>query len=182
MIEIQQTDNLQPQQEARIRFLVESCADDFCPSLRCRTGSSQQNFSRGNGTDSVEEYLREMLGQKFLLAVEQGQILSFLTYKTGYSCPDLAGYAPCDYATTMITDPARRGEGIGALLYTALENRPDRSRFIGTRTWSTNTAQMHIFPKRGWKAVCVKKNDRGEGIDTVYFVHEKEERPLPLQP
>ena len=77
---------------------------------------------------------------------------------------------------------ARRGEGIGALLYTALENRPDRSRFIGTRTWSTNAAQMHIFPKRGWKAVCVKKNDRGEGIDTVYFVHEKEERPLPLQP
>ena len=64
----------------------------------------------------------------------------------------------------------------------ALENRPDRSRFIGTRTWSTNAAQMHIFPKRGWKAVCVKKNDRGEGIDTVYFVHEKEERPLPLQP
>ena len=45
-----------------------------------------------------------------------------------------------------------------------------RTAYVTTRTWSTNASQMHSFRKRGY-AICERiADDRGKGIDTVYFV------------
>ena len=40
---------------------------------------------------------------------------------------------------------------------------------IFTRTWSTNEAHIKILMKFDFEIMSVLKNDRGEGIDTVYF-------------
>lgn len=45
---------------------------------------------------------------------------------------------------------------------------------ITLRTWSTNGAQEHILDKLGYSLVRRLKDDRGEGIDTVYFVKKEE--------
>ena len=49
---------------------------------------------------------------------------------------------------------------------------------ITLRTWSTNGAQEHILDKLGYSLVRRLKDDRGEGIDTVYFVKKEEKRQI----
>ena len=44
---------------------------------------------------------------------------------------------------------------------------PDRSIF--TRTWSTNAAHIKILDKFNFEIIKCIENDRGDGIDTVYF-------------
>lgn len=180
MIEIRQAESLTQQEEAQVRALMEACADEFVPSLRTRSGPEQADFSGDEG-DSLDDYLHDMLQQSFLLAEEDGHVVAFLSYVTNFKCDGLGDYCPCDYASTLITAPDHRGQGLANRLYEALENRPERSKFIGSRTWSTNQAQMHIFPKRGWKIISVVENGRGPGIDTVYFLHEKPEEVKPVK-
>ena len=43
------------------------------------------------------------------------------------------------------------------------------------RTWSTNAAQMHLMGKLGYVERARLVDDRGEGVDTVYYVHEPNE-------
>ena len=40
---------------------------------------------------------------------------------------------------------------------------------ITTRTWSQNDAQIHTLLKRGYKLLKTLANDRGAGVDTLYF-------------
>ena len=40
---------------------------------------------------------------------------------------------------------------------------------IFTRTWSTNMAHIKILSKFDFEKMSVIENDRGEGIDKVYF-------------
>lgn len=55
-----------------------------------------------------------------------------------------------------------------AYLFSAYKNAN-----IFTRTWSTNFAHIKILQAFGFETVKVLKNDRGSGIDTVYFKKEK---------
>ena len=180
MIEIRQAESLTQQEEAQVRALMEACADEFVPSLRTRSGPEQADFSGDEG-GSLDDYLHDMLQQSFLLAEEDGHVVAFLSYVTNFKCDGLGDYCPCDYASTLITAPDHRGQGLANRLYEALENRPERSKFIGSRTWSTTQAQMHIFPTGGWKIISVVENGRGPGIDTVYFLHEKPEEVKPVK-
>lgn len=47
---------------------------------------------------------------------------------------------------------------------------PVRCKRITTRTWSGNDAQIHTLKKRGYVLFKSLANDRGAGIDTLYFV------------
>jgi RimJ/RimL family protein N-acetyltransferase len=42
-----------------------------------------------------------------------------------------------------------------------------------TRTWSTNAAHIAILGKFGFSQIARIENDRGEGIDTVYFAKKR---------
>ena len=63
-------------------------------------------------------------------------------------------------------------------IYFALPEKDIAAKFPGSRitlrTWSTNGAQEHILDKLGYGLVRRLKDDRGEGIDTVYFVKKEE--------
>ena len=45
---------------------------------------------------------------------------------------------------------------------------------VSTRTWSLNHAQLHELAKRGYRQLALLKDDRGPGVDTVYFGIEVE--------
>ena len=70
-----------------------------------------------------------------------------------------------------------RGQGISEVMYAEAE-KDIAAKFPGSRitlrTWSTNGAQEHILDKLGYSLVRRLKDDRGEGIDTVYFVKKEE--------
>jgi ribosomal protein S18 acetylase RimI-like enzyme len=54
-------------------------------------------------------------------------------------------------------------------MYDHLFNEKYADRNIFTRTWSTNTAHISILKKYNFREIHRIENDRGEGIDTVYF-------------
>ncbi len=58
------------------------------------------------------------------------------------------------------------------MLYDLIENEVPKTlscNRISTRTWSTNKAQIHSLKKRGYKEQRVLVDDRGPGIDTIYY-------------
>ena len=100
-------------------------------------------------------------------------MVAFLTFKPRYTCPALSRYGENLYMTTACVLPPYRGQGIVNRMYTLVEEELPlslRTAYVTTRTWSTNASQMHSFLKRGY-AICERiADERGKGIDTVYFV------------
>ena len=90
---------------------------------------------------------------------------------------NLEAYPDSCYLTTLCVWPDYRGQGISEVMYAEAE-KDIAAKFPGSRitlrTWSTNGAQEHILDKLGYSLVRRLKDDRGEGIDTVYFVKKEE--------
>jgi len=47
---------------------------------------------------------------------------------------------------------------------------------VVTGTWSTNKAHISLLRKAGFQTLITKMDDRGIGIDAVYFIREPDER------
>jgi len=80
---------------------------------------------------------------------------------------------PNIYLSTLILSTESRGKGVTKKLYAHLFNElyPDKSIF--TRTWSTNLAHIKILDYFSFEEIARLENDRGNGIDTVYFAKRK---------
>ena len=103
---------------------------------------------------------------------------TILFYRLGdFYCENLEAYPDSCYLTTLCVWPDYRGQGISEVMYAEAE-KDIAAKFPGSRitlrTWSTNGAQEHILDKLGYSLVRRLKDDRGEGIDTVYFVKKEE--------
>lgn len=113
-----------------------------------------------------------MATQAFLLALDdREELVSFLSYIPSYQLPADTLSESTAYVSTICTSPEARGKGIAKALYLELE-RVVTDRPISLRTWSTNSAQVHLLQQLGYHEVLRLKDDRGEGIDTVYYVKE----------
>ena len=58
--------------------------------------------------------------------------------------------------------------GVAKALYQRMEELA-RPGIVSLRTWSTNHAQIAVLKRRGYDCVRRIADDRGEGIDTIYF-------------
>lgn len=178
------------------------CDKDFVPPLSYRNDTKQKNFSNiqwenipenaiqkdgqpkendssGKVTEKTEEskpteYFNNMIQQYFILALdENGDVAGFLSFKVDYAALD--EIKKSIYMSTACIRKKDRGKRISGEFYEYVEYKlPEEYRrdAILTRTWSTNEKQMHIFTKRGYKPVKVLPNDRGAGIDTIYFLKQ----------
>lgn len=151
--------------------------NDFIPPLSKRSSTTQMNLkenSTSGGNGSIRSYLDEMMEQKILLCIEDGELLGFVSFKENYTC-DVIGNEnlPNIYLSTLILDEKARGKGLTKKMYAHLfeEIYPDRSIF--TRTWSTNVAHIKILGGFDFEIIKRIDNDRGEGIDTVYFAKKR---------
>lgn len=165
---------LEPEEKRIIRNILEECDKDFWPPLSSRSGTSQQLLLGETVEENgVELYCREVLEQSAILAKLGEEIVGFLSYRPSYRCSALEEYGEVAYMTTLCLRHSQRGKGYSPGFYHAAEKRiwerfPHRR--IAFRTWSTNLTQLHLAEKLGYQAVAVLKNDRGEGIDTVYYI------------
>ena len=75
---------------------------------------------------------------------------------------------PNIYISTLLVSPEGRGKGLTSKMYEILFAEYENAN-IFTRTWSTNEAHIKILSKFGFEAMLILKNDRGNGIDTIYF-------------
>lgn len=153
-------------------LLVEADAE-FVPPLSSRTQTTQTALSGGEKAAAPRQYYLGLLQQAFLLTEENGRVVGFLSYKPNYRLRANGMDLPCNYISTIIVSKAFRNRGLTGNMYRKLfelsENTP-----IATRTWSTNAAHIALLGKLRFRELLRIPDDRGKGIDTVYFVRQPE--------
>lgn len=166
----------QPWQTEGVWRLLQSADREFVPHLSQRESTYQGDLSEGK--DSVSSvpaaYFEELKTQPFLLAVQNGQVAGFLSFRCGYVPPPLAGKVLSEdlslYITTIIVDRPFRRQGIARQLYHLLFSRfSEPGRMISTRTWHTNRSHIGLLLDLGFQGPVTIPDDRGPGIDTVYY-------------
>lgn len=161
----------QAQFDNEILNMLTAGENEFFPPLSARSSTTQATFSgSAKSANGIKRYFEEMKKQRLLVAVENGVLLGFVSFKENYTTDVIgAKHLPNIYISTLLVSPSARGKGLTRQMYTALfKLYADRNIF--TRTWSSNTAHIHILAKFGFKTLCTLKDDRGPGIDTVYFI------------
>lgn len=154
------------------------CDNDFMPPLSQRRSTHQSDLSTSdvpdddNDTDGVLAYFAEMSHQPTFVAYDDdGNVTGFLTYIPGYECDALDGVS--DYITTICVPKRLRRQGIVSYLYQICELLHDNQDIpLSLRTWSTNTAQRALLERRGYDIVKIIKDNRGIGIDTIYYMRQ----------
>lgn len=155
-----------------IGALLERTDDEFHPPLSVRTGPTQTAGLDERRTDGLDDYLDSCLEQPFVLALDGDRLAGFLSVRPGYRIDALSEYAPSTYASTLVVHPDDRRQGYARRLYHALlTDLPEvvRDPYVTTRTWSENEAHRRLLDELGFDLVTRIPDDRGEGIDTVYY-------------
>ena len=149
--------------------MLEAAENEFVPPLSSRSSSTQQDFSTRAKNNSIAQYFQQLKNQRFAVAFEDGALIAFVSYKENYSCTEIPQKElPNIYMSTLIVSPNARGKGVTKALYGRLFSEYENVN-IFTRTWSTNIAHIKILQSYGFEIIQVIKNDRGNGIDTIYF-------------
>lgn len=145
--------------------------NDFVPPLSARSSTTQKDLSGSQAVENgIELYYSQMEQQQILCVFEEETLLGFVSYRENYTSEQIGKDTfPNIYLSTLIVKPEARGKGLTRKMYEYLfwERYCDRNIF--TRTWSTNFAHIKILDGFGFDLIQRIKNDRGEGIDTVYF-------------
>ncbi len=182
----------------QIRALLAKYDNAFIPPLSQRSSSTQAALGPNSGTRSegtVDAYLDSIKGQGFILAIDSDsdveRVAGFLAFKQDYECAALGGRRhPCHYVTTVLIDEDYRGLRLTYDLYNELfafvVDEGGILNPIATRTWDSETsehangAHIHILEQLGFELVKRIKDDRGDGIDTVYYRKEFSEQQAGL--
>ena len=165
------TDAQKQEYRAQIFDILLACDKDFVPPLSARFSTADTTFSTETGAENgINAYFEDMVSQHVLAAVEDGVMLGFVTFKLDLINAVLgADTLPNLYICTLLLSPAARGKGVTAKMYAHLFDTLYPNINLFTRTWSTNAAHLKILERFGFSLVKRIENDRGEGIDTVYF-------------
>jgi ribosomal protein S18 acetylase RimI-like enzyme len=77
----------------------------------------------------------------------------------------------CAYINTIAVLKEFRGKEFGELLLKKClsDIKNQNIKKVKTRTWSTNKISIHLYEKFGFKVCNIVKNDRGPGVDSIYF-------------
>lgn len=148
---------------------------NFIPPLSQRSSTTQANFQGSAEKADILPYFNKMMEQNILAMFFEGKLIGFVSYIDNY-LSDVIGEEthPNIYLSTLALRPETRGMGATKKAYTHLffECYPERN--VYTRTWSTNGPHIHILNGFGFGELKRIPNDRGVGIDTVYFYKNRE--------
>lgn len=146
-----------------ISDLVKRSDNEFVPPLSSRDSKSDNDLEICMNSN-ILDYIDSIANQNFIVVVDNAsnKLVGFLSYVSKV----LYGIN-CNYVSTIIIEKDYRNKGIAGLLYQELSSISDKP--ITVRTWSTNEGQIHLLQKLGYSYLKVLKNDRGNGIDTIYF-------------
>ena len=153
-----------------LRQLLILCDKEFVPHLSARESTTQMNLSPAEDVERVpESYFQEISSQPALIALEGDRLIAVMSFKHDYVCEHISrNYAPNLYVTTVIVHPKHRHHGVAGKMYEKLLKQYPR-HYVFTRTWSTNLSHIRILLSLGFHEHCCLRDDRGAGIDTVYY-------------
>lgn len=135
---------------------VKKADSEFIPPL----------FERAEFVDQ----LKNGLNNRALITVDKNnKFVAAAMYETDY-----CGDKDSAYLTFFRVVPEHRNLGIGFWFRQLLLKHLKAEGFkcVVTRTWSSNTEMIRLIEKTGFSPTKRIKNDRGPGIDTLYFERE----------
>ncbi len=149
--------------------------DEFVPPLSARNSTLQKDLTNYvQSSDGIFKYYAEMEKQEILGAFECGELVGFVSFKVNFVNDVITSDTLKNiYLSTLIIKPKMRGKGVTKSLYDYLFNNLYPTYSVFTRTWSTNLAHTNILYKFGFKEFFRINNDRGQGVDTVYFALDR---------
>ena len=174
-LDIISVDVLDDRQKKEIWELLKAYDHEFIPPLSARNSAYKKIPV---GTDAVTDengpiaYFNEIINYKFVLACRNGKTVGFMAYIPNHTVA-VEGYESfvAEYASTAIVTPECRGNGAMKRFYQAIiDKNPEKN--VATRTWSGNDAHLRVLEKHGFELFARLVDDRGPGIDTVYFIRK----------
>ena len=170
------TENDKNLYEKDIIEMLSSADKDFVPPLSQRASTLDKSFfgqsSNGSG---IQSYYREMKNQDILGVFIEEKLVGFVSYRRDFVNDIITETElPNIYVSTLLVGKEARGMGLTKKMYSYLffDLYPERNIF--TRTWSTNFSHTKILSFFGFSETLRKENDRGAGIDTVYYKRARE--------
>ena len=171
-IEIKSVDVLSEKQKNEVWELLKAYDREFIPPLSARNSAFKKIPS---GILELNEegpvvYFNEILNYKFVLALLDEKVVGFMTYIPNHTV-EIEGKESfvAEYVSTAIVCPECRGQGAMKRFYqTIIDENPGKN--VATRTWSGNAAHLNVLAKHGFELYATLKDDRGPGIDTVYYI------------
>ena len=166
------TSALQEHQKEDIWQLLKAADKEFVPALSARRDTTQKNLAGGAvSEEGPTSYFTQMLNQSFILCVEDEKVLGFLSFIPDRMLEVGGDSITCDYISTIVVSPEYRNRGITRSMYETLFRERKGKTYV-TRTWSGNVAHLHLLENIGFQLTWKIENDRGPGIDTVYYKKE----------
>lgn len=147
----------------QVKRFIELVDNDFYPPLS----------KRGGGIPERVDVCLDMPEANFLVARLEdrdasdplGGFVGMVGCTINWKSDDTA------YINFLATHPDYRNYGISLELCMRLEEKLNEHEFkiIYLCTWSSNPAAMKFYEKMGYYAYSIVLNDRGNGIDTIYY-------------
>lgn len=154
----------------QIKNLLIESDNDFVPPLSKRNSTTQLNFNTALSENKIDDYFNQMITQKILGVFENEKLTAIVAYKENYVCECIKEQSfPNIYVSTVIVGKLMRGKGVTKKAYDYLFNNLYSGYTVYTRTWSTNAVHEKILLSFGFTKIKIIKDDRGKGIDTVYY-------------
>jgi len=156
--------------------LLKEVDREFVPPLSSRNSTTSANLlPAAPAAPGPQSYFEEVLGQLILLASANGEPVGFMSCIPAHHHALVVNQSPCTYRSTLAVTASARRLGVARHLYGALLSLPDRyaSPWVATRTWSTNFGHRDLLASLGFQEVVNLPDDRGPGIDTVYYARKR---------
>ena len=156
--------------------LLKAADKEFIPPLSARNSTRQNRLKPA--ADEVQSepwsYYEQLMEQCFILAEEENKVVGFFSYIPEYAVryPVKGETVTADYISTIIVNPQFRNRRLTRSMYELFLAMPG-AELVATRTWSQNHAHIHILESLGFTLAERIPDDRGEGIDTVYYQRKR---------
>ena len=141
---------------------------EFVPPLSSRDSAVHTNFDELSYSCNIGMYCNEMIKHNVYVVVDEDKIVALIAFRYNYTNKYIRK-TPNIYVSTVIVDNRYRGKGIADKLY---EELMTKGLPIYVRTWSTNKSHIRVLDKLQFDLIKTIENDRGEGIDTLYYKYE----------
>lgn len=175
----------------QLKALLRWGDEQFVPPLSARHSSTQSDLAphEAAADHAIDDYYQALLEQRFLLALDDSDdtdadadadavgtdtdgkrtLAGFMSYRPDYACAYVDG-GVCTYVSTILVAGEYRGAHLTERMYRELFALPSvAGTVVATRTWSENGAHLHILKEMGFDLIKTLPDDRGPGIDTVYY-------------
>ena len=165
---------------ADVKEMLILCDKEFVPPLSARQSTTDKTLKPTTTADAQipEKYFSNIAGQRAILAIEDGRVVGLMSFFMNHICDAISSeFQKNVYVSTVVVHPDFRQHGIAGKMYAKLLSVFPK-HYVFTRTWSSNISHIRILLAIGFHEHYVIHNDRGENIDTVYYMYKPKKHTI----